>query len=721
MDIFQFVNRLSSDSCLTGDKRDELYLEEGKWFRLDRIQSAPLDVASLKKFHGDRLLLTIHFIGKIVIKAGVIAEGKSFVWCGEKTLESPVADNGTCEINLGKVQIGTLEITLYAAEESVIFANAPFAHEKKIDPQYILYSFLSPTYELCCEEPLYYRFWGEHIYYSYEDQSVHMGENSSVDLLTYFNAFSAVKWEKYTNVDRVSIYLDFKGEATAEAVCLGEDGESTFATWKLQAESRTTLELPLGKYPETGIWGLRIHAGHESVLYGGGYLTDVPEMQTVHLGIGITTFRREEAVKAAVARLGKAIAGHPLYHDAIEITVVDNGQTLVPEDVPAANLIPNRNLGGTGGFMRSLIHYQDKGGYTHCLFMDDDATCEAGALFRSMSFIRHALDPKLALSGAMLNENIQFLQWENGAWFDGGCHPLKHDLDLRDPQNLLSNESETSQRIYGAWWFFFFPIAEVQQYSLPFFVRGDDIDFSYSNDFLIKSLNGVSCWQEDFKTKENAMTVYLFLRSHIVHHLTIPRLKCSFRTIWKILWGHFERYNNSYLYGSAACVNLAIKHVLKGPKFWEDNIVPTEILKQIKNLSACETPLPLTKEFRASLIPIEKNLKTRIFPVRLRKMSCYGHLLPNFMIRKTPQDMMYKWQMPNKNRVYMHDQVFMVDEVARKKTLLKRNVKYYFKNSFNFFALMLRLFIRYGSLRDLYGKEQKTQRTQIFWKKQFKG
>ena len=82
--------------------------------------------------------------------------------------------------------------------------------------------------------------------------------------------------------------------------------------------------------------------------------------------------------------------------------------------------------------------------------------------------------------------------------------------------------------------------------------------------------------------------------------------------------------------------------------------------------------------------------------------------------------MIFKWQMPNKNRVYMHDQVFMVDEIAQKKTLLKRNVKYYFKNSFSFFVLMLKLFTRYGSLRALYGKEQKTQRTQVFWKKQFK-
>ena len=219
--------------------------------------------------------------------------------------------------------------------------------------------------------------------------------------------------------------------------------------------------------------------------------------------------------------------------------------------------------------------------------MDDDASCEAGSLFRSMSFMRHGRDSKTSLSGAMLYENIQFLQWENGAWFDGGCHSLHRNLDLRDAQNLLLNEKESTTRIYGAWWFFLFPISEVKQYSFPFFVRGDDIDFSYSNDFQVVLLNGISCWQQDFKTKENALTVYLFIRSHVMHHLTIPHLKCSFRTIWKILWGHFAAYNNSYFYGTAACVNLAITHILEGPEFWEKNMIPTAILKKIKEISAC--------------------------------------------------------------------------------------------------------------------------------------
>ncbi|MBQ3059356.1 MAG: hypothetical protein IJD16_03455, partial [Desulfovibrio sp.] len=409
MNIFQYINISSGEMCLFGDS---LYLQKGKWFKLDKIQHAPLNVASLKSSFGNNFKIYLCFTGNILLRAGVSTEGKSFTWIGEKTLSSRNTEHGSFSLDLSRIQSGTLEISLLPLEESAIFADFPlaqtFVHEKHEE----LYSFLSPTYELCCEEPLYYRFMGEQAYYSFEDGYVHLATDTGVDLLTYFNSFSAVKWQKYTNVDNLSAWLDFKGSAIAEIVHLSEAGTHTLSHWYLQAKERTALHLPLGAYPVEGILGIRILAQGPCTLYGGGWLTDVPETQKVRLGIGITTFKREDAVKAAVARLSKAISAHPLYKDAITITVVDNGRTLDTEDVTGATLIPNKNLGGTGGFMRNLIHYQDLGGYTHCLFMDDDASCESGSIFRSMAFMRHATDEKTAISGAMLYEDIQFLQWE---------------------------------------------------------------------------------------------------------------------------------------------------------------------------------------------------------------------------------------------------------------------------------------------------------------------
>ena len=718
MNLFNSINISNEDSNFAGNG---IHVPEGCWINLNRFSATDISIVDLKQQEGENPLFSFCFRGTLEMKIGLARPGYSFTWLCERKLSSRDWCLAEIPLDLGSFTNGTLEISFLGIEESALSFELPHIAPQEITPQNILYDFISPTLDLCCEEQIYYKFSGSNIYYSFEDACVHMGKETSLDLLTYFNAFSACKWAKYTNIENLSAYIDFTGIADIIIVHKDEFGEHKICGYSIETTQRQTFELPIGKYPKTGLLGIRIFAHQKSILFGGGWLSPDPATQPVHLGIGITTFKREDAVKAAVHRLAKAIAAHPLYHDSIDITVVDNGKTLTAEDVPGALLIPNENLGGTGGFMRNLLHYKDSDKFTHCLFMDDDASCEASSIFRSMSFIRHATDPKASLSGAMLFENIQFQQWENGAWFDGGCHSLKRDFDMRNVDRLLENEEEPAERIYGAWWFFFFPLAEAKNYSLPFFVRGDDIDFSYSNDFKVISLNGVSCWQQDFKTKENAMTAYLFLRSHVVHHLTIPYLKCPFIKVWKILWGHFTAYNNSYFYGTAACVNLAMTHVLEGPSFWEKNMVPVDILKKIKELSACEQPVPYTEAEKRELVFADRNIKTRLFPAFLRRISLNGHLLPGCMIRHTPKDMIYKWMTPNRNRVYMRDQIVMLDELTRRKTVLKRDPAHYLSNLFTFLRLSATLALRYKALREQYVQGTKPQRTRDFWKKHFEG
>ena len=173
------------------------------------------------------------------------------------------------------------------------------------------------------------------------------------------------------------------------------------------------------------------------------------------------------------------------------------------------------------------------------------------------------------------------------------------------------------------------------------------------------------------------------------------------------------------MYGTAACVNLAMKHVMQGPKFWEENIVPTGILKQIKELSVCEQTLPYTEKEKLELKFADINLKTKIFPVLIRKLTFYGHLLPSSKVKKTPKAMIYKYMTPNKKRVYMHDQITVLDELQRKKVVLKRDPVHYFRNLAEFSLLSLKMFCLFGMLRKAYAKGSQKQRTRDFWKSKF--
>lgn len=727
--LYKYINDSIDPECRTTG--GVLIMKYGRLTRNPTTVNIP--VLLLKKTAGEEVQLAFTFRGCMEMKVGIAREYHSFIWLYEKHLESEERTTTNFEVDISDYSTGLLCIFFTGLEPSFIYNDLPVSVPKPvghIPASSVLYDFISPDLALCSEEQIFYKFSGQASFYSFEDYLVHLRRHTSVSLLTYFNAFSAGKWYKYTNVRNLSAWLDFSGKAEIHVVNHEKYGEYTLSCCTIDSAERALFELPAFTCPAKGILGIKIYPYADCTLYGGGWLSADPPTFKVRLGIGITSFRREAEVRESVVRLSRAITQHPLYHDLIDITVVDNGRTLKPEDIPEATLIPNKNLGGTGGFLRCLSHYKEGGKHTHCLFMDDDASCEPSSIFRGMSFMCHALDPKISLCGAMLFENIKFQQWENGAWFDKGCHSVNRDFDLRNVDILLKNEEyeeneknekKTKKRIYGAWWFFLFPIAAAKNYTLPFFLRGDDIDFSYANDFKVITLNGVSCWQQDFKTKENARTAYFFLRSHVMHHLTVPELECPFSAIMKILGGHFFAYNASYMYGTAACACLAAKHLLRGPRFWEENLSPEKIFKEIKELSACEQPVPYTEEEFEELKFTDKNLKTRFLPATLRKLSLNGHLLPKFMLRHTPDAMIYKWMLPgSRTRVYLHDQITVINVLEQQKTVLKRDSRRYFCNLFEFLGLMLLMALRYHSLRRIYREAAVKQRSPEFWEKQFK-
>lgn len=719
MDIFQIIDRESQSPCLLQD--DALYLIQGQWIRIDLLTSnKKIYNKMLREIYGDKFNFDFCFTGKILIKVCIVASGHSTIWLNEKTIQSKKICNSTLPINLqNTIDHGTLEIHVLALEESAIFKNTPKASYTSLNKNQVLYYFSHPTYEVCCEIPLYYKLKGENVYFSFEDSNVYLGKNTSVSLITYFNSFSAIKWKKYTNVRNLSLYLDFKGKAITELFYLSKTYKISICQWDIETKNRSTVKLNIGRYPNIGILGIVIHAESDSVLYGGGWMTNDPETQPVHLGIGITTFKREDAVKRTVARLGKAIATDPIYHDAIDITVVDNGQTLTPKDVPAATLISNRNLGGTGGFTRSLIHYQDMGGYTHCLFMDDDASCEAGSIFRSISFLRHAKDFSSAISGAMLSENLQFLQWESGAYFDHACHPLHCNYNLvEDDTILVVNEKEDSAfPIYGAWWFFMFPIEQVKKYSFPFFVRGDDVNFSYANDFRIIHMNGVAVWQGDFKTKESPMTLYLDVRSSIALHFLLNHVDCSRKCIISQLWSFFRPFNLSYHYDTANAIASSFSKVLRGPKYWIDNIDASKIRKSIKKKYKTEINSPLRLNYK-DIPEIKKDITLKHYTKFIQKISLNGHLLPKFMVQKG-LNRINKYGTPSKNRMFLRDKILVYNETNKTEYILKRNSMYFLKNLFLMTFTTLRFYKKYNKLKKEYRTFMLEMGKPDFWKGQF--
>ena len=136
------------------------------------------------------------------------------------------------------------------------------------------------------------------------------------------------------------------------------------------------------------------------------YWTNTPPTNKVKLGIVITHFNRQKYVLPAIARLKEQLLDLPEFKDRVSLFVVDNSQNLPP--IENVTIIPNENLGGAGGFSRGLLTLKESKDYTHCLFMDDDASCEVDGIKRTLALLTYAKDKELAVGGAMLREETMY-------------------------------------------------------------------------------------------------------------------------------------------------------------------------------------------------------------------------------------------------------------------------------------------------------------------------
>jgi GT2 family glycosyltransferase len=451
---------------------------------------------------------------------------------------------------------------------------------------------------------------------------------------TYFNALSLGKWQAHCALD--GLFLGLSGAGTAELRVWQAPPDRS---WDIVHCDTITLAgaetlVDLSAVLEAGTGGvvffeLRALGGDPLLrLDGARFATRAAPAAWPSLAICITTFRREAAVRATAARLEDFLAGYA-FGDRIRVIVVDNGASAAVPATAHVRQVENPNLGGAGGFARGLAE-AEAAGATHCLFMDDDASFHMENIARTYAFLALARDSRAAVAGAMINNTHKWAMWENGAVFDRACRPQFCGADLRETAEVIRIEHESAREgrpnFYGGWWFFAFPVAHVERRPFPFFVRGDDVSFSLANRFRIVTLNGVVSFQDDFTEKESPQTLYLDLRSHLVHHLVFDAIDRGAWGTARVALRFILRSLVRFHYETAEAQLLAWHDVMRGPAFFADNADMAERRQAIRALVATEAWQPLD-----TLRPAGRT-GTR-WPKWLHRVFAFslnGHLLPFF-------------------------------------------------------------------------------------------
>lgn len=353
---------------------------------------------------------------------------------------------------------------------------------------------------------------------------------ATLDLVTYFHAFSLAKWRRCTTIETVTLRLALTGIFDITLVAVSPSGESI-----LHAEEHVTgawaYTFPVDA-TDAELIGVRLTAETDGILQSGAYDGTFATWRPQRIGAVICTYRRE----AFVTRLMDTLDRFAQSHDWLHTLVVDNGSTLPAGMSTSGNVetIHNRNFGGSGGFTRGMIELVERGEDDAILLMDDDIVLEPGAIERMHAMLCGLKETyhESFFSGAMLTMEQPTIQWENTATWVFHAREEGHLWDLSQPQTLVQNESicRTLDH-YGAWWFCCMPTRRIRELGtpLPNFVKCDDVEYGVRNQRPVLTLNGVGVWHLAFAGKRTHIVNYFLDRNALIFaHLSPSFGFCHF-------------------------------------------------------------------------------------------------------------------------------------------------------------------------------------------------
>lgn len=464
------------------------------------------------------------------------------------------------------------------------------------------------------------------------NEFLNIKESGRVIFDTFYNAFSVYPWKSRTEIEDLYLKLSGSGKFFIKIFHL-----SLGNPLKLVEERIINLDqnddflycIEGWKNFKKGIvyFELICLDKEGGVISSGEWGTSTPPKRVPKLGIVITHYNRRQYLLPVISRIKSTLLADGNYADKINLVVVDNSRNIKKEEATGITLLPNKNYGGSGGFMRGLLYLQHND-FTHCLFMDDDASCEIESIKRTYWLLAYAKEENMAIAGAYMKDSAPSVLFEKGAKFKGICKPLKCGLDMRYMHDILLAEIEDVTLDYGGWWFFGFKLSYVKHYAFPFFVRGDDVMFAMSNQFDIMAIIGINSWGEGFGEKSDPFNRYLDARSHIIQ--AINNFKISFVSLYIIIAKFFLSAIFSYNYTTARAVLKAVNDVSKGPNFWLENMDITAIKKDFSRFPQFE----IMREIERKNFDMEYQTPYESLLCKaVRVISLNGFLLPSIFLK----------------------------------------------------------------------------------------
>jgi len=444
--------------------------------------------------------------------------------------------------------------------------------------------------------------------------------SARVSFGSYFNAFPASYWKRWTDVDQVVLRLTVRGSGRIDVYRSKPSGDIVHleghAVRSPKQWSTVKLRVALTPFEDGGWIWFDLFTDDSTLELRNSAWTVERELPAKKMAVAMATMRPVDAV-IALRTLGE----DPAVLDVVsKVFVADQGPVKVrdtPGYAAAAELLGDRlqiieqdNLGGSGGFGRGLFESLVNTDVEQIMLMDDDIRLEPDALLRSNAFARAATQPVI-VGSHMLNLQARSRLHSMGEVIDlGSCFwraapgaVTNHDLATK----TLRKSKKLHPRIdvtYNGWWMCLFPREVVEQTGLPLplFIKWDDSEYSLRalhRGYPTVTLPGSAVWHMPWTDKNDATDWQAYF--HTRNRLVLAALHSPYdvrKTLIKQGLKLSLRHLLSMEYSTVALQQKAIEDFLAGPERLFDSLRTAlpEAAALRKKYSDAQT-LPSAREF----------------------------------------------------------------------------------------------------------------------------
>lgn len=424
--------------------------------------------------------------------------------------------------------------------------------------------------------------------------TLEIGAESEVSFATYFNAFPASYWRRWSTLESVVLRVELTGAARIDVYRSKATGARiTVGGTEITSPDAATpaaaeFEISLEPFEDGGWIWFDITTDTKTTLHAAAWYAPVPAPGRADIAVGIPTFNRPADCVNAL----KALTSDPLVDQVIgAVIVADQGANKAsahPDFAAAAAPLGDRlsihnqpNLGGSGGYSRVMYEALNHTDCEQILFMDDDIRIEPDSILRALALNRFAKAPTL-IGGQMLNlqepshlhvmgevvDRSNFM-WTNAPHTEYDHNFAKYPLnDDNEKSALLHRRIDVD---YNGWWMCMIPrrVAEELGQPLPLFIKWDDADYGLragEHGYGTVTMPGTAIWHMAWSDKDDAIDWQAYF--HLRNRLVVAALHWD-GDVKGLVASHFKATVKHLLcleYSTVAIQNKAMDDFLGGPE-----------------------------------------------------------------------------------------------------------------------------------------------------------